>query len=104
MKPSQERRSYTRKRCLISIDWSVSENVFTSTIRDISHGGMFIETSDVFELGQQLSLKILAPEKIKKINNLSARVIRIEPDGIAVEFEKEDQKQFEMIQFFVENA
>ncbi len=100
---NKNRRIHPRKRCLLSIDWSYASNVFTNAIQNISLGGMFIETSEPFDIDQQISLKILAPEKLKKITNLKARVIRTESSGIAVEFLKETPEQVEMVEYLIEN-
>ena len=103
MENMKDRRTYPRKRCLLSIDWSYASNVFTNEIENISLGGMFIKTNDFFEPNQEISLKILAPEKLKKVSNLKAKIIRIENTGIAVEFLKETSEQIEMIHYLIEN-
>ena len=103
MKSLNDRRKHERKTCLLSVDWSVSNSIYTNSIRNVSEGGMFIETTEPFEIGQTISLRILAPSHLNKINQLHAKIRRIEPEGIAVEFLKDDSRQTEMIQFLMEN-
>ena len=103
MKSSKERRKHERKTCLLSVDWSVSNSIYTNAITNVSEGGMFIETTEPFEIGQTISLRILAPPHLNKINQLHATIRRIEPGGIAVEFLKDDPRQTEMIRFLMEN-
>ena len=103
MNDAQERRIHPRKTCLLSIDWSYANNVFTNAIQNISLGGMFIETRESFDPGQTISLKILAPDKLKKVTNLKAKVIRVEETGIAVEFTKESPEQVELVKYLIDN-
>lgn len=103
MENSKDRRIHPRRRCLLSIDWSYASNVFTNAIQNISLGGMFIETGEPFEPNQEISLKILAPDKLKRITNLRAKVVRVDASGIAVEFTKETPEQIEMVTYLIEN-
>ena len=103
MTNNQERRTHPRKSCLLSIDWSYASNVFTNAIQNISLGGMFIETNEPFEPGQTISLKILAPAKLKKVTSLKAKVVRVEPSGIAVEFTKESPEQVSLVEYLIDN-
>ncbi|MBU0993678.1 MAG: PilZ domain-containing protein [Proteobacteria bacterium] len=103
MKLSKERRQHERKSCLLSVDWSVSNSVYTNTIKNISNGGMFIETSEPFEVGQEISLRILAPEHLKKIHQLNAKIVRTEDEGIAVKFLNDDDHQKELVRFLINN-
>lgn len=103
MNPLNERRTHTRKSCLLSVDWSISNCIYTNAIRNVSNGGMFIETSEPFEVGQKISIRILAPEHLKKISQLNAEVVRVESEGIAVKFFNDDEHQKELISILVAN-
>jgi Tfp pilus assembly protein PilZ len=98
----EEKRKSPRKNCLISVECSIKESVFTNYIYNISNDGVFIETNKAFEEGQQVSLKILAPYNLTKMNRIMGEVVRVELDGIAVRFKKEDPEQEEMISMLVE--
>lgn len=103
MTPSKEKRQHERKSCLLSVDWSVSDSVYTNAVKNVSKGGMFIETTEPFEKGQEISLRILAPENLKKINQLNAKIVRIEDEGIAVKFLNDDDHQKALVQFLIDN-
>ncbi len=99
----EEKRKHPRKTCLISVECSIKDSIFTNYIYNISSAGIFIETTEPFEEGQRVALKILAPYNLTKANHIIGEVVRVEPDGIAVRFKKESPEQEEMICLLVEN-
>jgi len=99
----EEKRKHPRKACLISVECSIKDSIFTNYIYDISNDGVFIETTEPFEEGQSISLKILAPYNLTKANRIVGEVVRVESDGIAIRFKKESPEQQEMICLLVEN-
>lgn len=103
MNPLSERRTHARKTCLLSVDWSISNCVYTNAIRNVSSGGIFIETTEPFEAGQDITLRILAPEHLKKISGLHAKIVRVEPEGIAVKFLNDDDHQQGLISLLIES-
>lgn len=103
MKQIVERRTHARKTCLLSVDWAISNCVYTNAIRNVSNGGMFIETAEPFEVGLEISLRILAPEHLKKINHLHAKIVRVEPEGIGVKFLNDDEHQARLISLLMES-
>lgn len=98
-----ERRKFPRKPCLISVECGIQDSVFSSQIRNISYNGVYIETQEPFDVGQVITLRVLAPYKLKNVKQLSGKIVRTEPNGIAVSFIKEDDEQEAMIKAFVEN-
>ena len=99
----EEKRRHPRKPCLISVECNIKDNIFTNYIQNISHDGVFIETKDSFEIGQRITLKILAPYNLTNVKHLVGEIVRIETTGIAVKFTSETSEQEEMIRIFVEN-
>jgi Tfp pilus assembly protein PilZ len=99
----EEKRRTPRKPCLISVECGIKDRVFTNHIRNISDDGVFIETETTFEVGQEISLRILAPHKLNRIKNIGGKVVRVDSSGIAVEFIKDDPVQEALIRAFVEN-
>lgn len=101
--PFAEKRKYPRKPCLISVECGMKDSVFTNHIQNISYDGVYIETTEPFTVGQEISLRILAPYKLNQIKNIGGVIIRVESLGIAVRFKKEDPVQEALIRAFVEN-
>ncbi len=101
--PSAEKRKFPRKPCLISVECGLKDSVFTNHIQNISNEGVYIETTESFSVGQEISLRILAPYKLNQIKNIIGEIVRVEPLGIAVRFRKDDPVQEALIRVFVEN-
>ncbi len=98
-----EKRKHPRKSCLLSVECSIKDSIFTNYICNISNEGVFIETTEPFEQGQRVSLKILAPYNLAQANHIVGEVVRVESDGIAIRFKKGSLEQEEMIRLLVEN-
>jgi Tfp pilus assembly protein PilZ len=82
-------RRYPRLACDLLVDFAAGGKAYRSYIRDISASGVFIETSDKFERGQEVALCFtlsgsseILPFKIK------GRVTRVHIDGIGVQYEE----------------
>ncbi len=98
----KEKRKHPRKSCLIAVECGIKNSIFVNYIHNISYDGVFIETSEPFEVGQTISLKILAPYDLKKINHIAGKIVRVESKGIAINFSSDDPVQKTMIKEFVE--
>jgi len=98
-----EKRKHPRKPCLISVECGLKDSVFTNHIHNISDEGVYIETEASFSIGQEITLRILAPYTLKNVKHLIGKVVRIEVGGIAVKFIRGDAEQKDMIKEFVEN-
>lgn len=82
-------REYPRLSCLLLIDFAAKGKAYRSCIRDISAKGMFIETSESFEKGQEVALCFTLSEANESMPfKVKGKVTRIYPDGIGVQYEK----------------
>ena len=66
---------------------SDKRRVFEDFVRNISAGGLYIETSLVSELGQQLNMTFSHPESGNPIK-VSGKIVRVDSGGIGVRFNK----------------
>ena len=83
-----EKRKYPRKTTLMDITYSSDQRrVFEDFVRNISAGGLYIETNLVTELGQQLNMTFSHPESGIPIK-VSGKIIRVDSGGIGVRFNK----------------
>jgi hypothetical protein len=98
-----EQRNSPRKPCLISVECGIRDRVFTNHIQNISYDGVFLETDSEFAVGQEISIRILAPHKLSRIKNITGEIVRVAADGVAVLFSKGDPVQEALIRAFVEN-
>jgi Tfp pilus assembly protein PilZ len=78
-------REYPRLSCYLQVDFAVRNRAYRSTIRDISAGGVFIETSEPFEKGQEIALCFTLQESNENLPiKITGKVTRVYPDGIGV--------------------
>ncbi len=80
-----QKERHARKECLIPVDYATPDRNFSDYIQDISASGVFIQTRQPFEEGQEITLtfSVLNPENSFKI---MGEIVRSESTGIAVEF------------------
>ena len=83
----ENRRKYLRKEPLKSIDCFMHEVVLKNCIQNISRAGAFIETVHSFRVGQKLSMAIPL-EGYEDAVQLNGTIVRVDSDGVAVEFDE----------------
>ncbi|MGD9730960.1 MAG: PilZ domain-containing protein [Desulfamplus sp.] len=82
-----EERAYERKDLSIPIDFVSAGQLYKEVTKDLSAGGLFIKTKKhtKFKKNQKVSMVFeLSPNK--KPFKLTGKIIRIESEGIAVQF------------------
>jgi Tfp pilus assembly protein PilZ len=96
----KKQRKHERKPFFTTLDYSTESGSYRDFIKDISVGGLFIETGTSFSVGEEISMTLLLPEYEKKIK-IQGEIVRIEEQGIGVKF-KTSQVQKEIIKSFVD--
>ena len=87
-KSKNEKRKYPRRSTLIDITYSSDQRrIFEDFVRNISAGGLYIETNLLSELGQKLTMTFSHPDSGDPIKVLG-KVIRVDSGGIGVKFNK----------------
>ena len=96
-----ERRNDTRKSCFFAeVDYAVGSEVFTDSIKNISNGGVFIETGAELEVGTDLKMLFSDFSNIDLIT-ISGDVIRSLPGGVAVKFDMCSTSQHREMQDYI---
>lgn len=80
-------REDSRIACFLPVDYSTKDRVYQDFINNLSNGGVFIETSAPFQVGQSVSLTFSVPS-LNKTFKISGSIVRTEQDGIGVQFLK----------------
>ena len=80
------RRVYDR-----TITFSTQDRQYSALCKDISNGGIFIQTSEIFQLGQLVNLDIPFSHG-KKAIKVPAEIVRVNPDGIGLRFMKKEAR------------
>ncbi len=90
--PSERRRS-ERAECLVRVDYSTVDELFSEFTRDVNEGGLFIETEHPHPAGTVVSMHFNLPGSEEPIQTLG-RVVRIStggtegPPGMGIEFDE----------------
>ncbi|MBW1803928.1 MAG: PilZ domain-containing protein [Deltaproteobacteria bacterium] len=101
-KAYQKKREHERKPFPATVDYSTAKGAYRDFIKDISDGGVFIETPRPHSIGERISMTFLLPEHEKRIN-VQGVIVRVDEGGIGVKFET-SQVQQEIIKLFVDKV
>ena len=80
-------RKHTRRAWKVAVEYSTGDRVMRDYIKDISSGGVFIETKMPLAVGQELNLKFPLPN-YRKLVKVAGEIIWTSPEGIGVKFKK----------------
>ena len=72
-----------------TITFSIQDRQYRAPCKDISNGGIFIQTSEIFQLGQLVTLEIPFSDGRESIN-VPAEIVRVNSDGIGLKFLKKE--------------
>jgi len=78
------RRTYDQ-----TITFSTQDRQYRALCKDISDGGIFIQTSEIFQLGQMVTLDIPFSDGRESIK-VPAEIVRVNSDGIGLKFLKKE--------------
>lgn len=80
-----ESRKHPRRPFPKPVYFSAHNRYYQGLIRDISRGGLFIQTADAISLGHEIHL-VIPETKFDKNVMIRGRVVRLSPKGVAVKF------------------
>lgn len=81
-----EKRLYPRKPLHLSVKMTAGQIDGTRLARDISLGGIFLETEEKMAPGQEVQLSIPFTNQNRRIK-LNGKVVRLTEDGVGVQFD-----------------
>jgi len=81
-----KQREYQRLNTRADIDVVVGDRVIQTDIKDISAGGIFINTSGKFENNKSVRVVFSIPGYDKPLK-LEGVIVRVEQNGLAIQFE-----------------
>ena len=82
-------RNDFRRKYDQTITFSTQNRQYRAYCKDISNSGIFIQTSEIFQLGQLVSLDIPFSDEKTSIK-VPAEIVRVNPDGIGLKFMKKE--------------
>jgi hypothetical protein len=81
-----EKRELPRRTSGLVVNYSDAWRSYQDLARDISAGGMFIETSEHFAVGDRIRISFRIPQVAIPIR-LCGKIVRTSPTGIGVQFD-----------------
>jgi hypothetical protein len=96
-----DKRTKPRNPCLIPVNYTLEQRNHLSFILDINAFGAYIETSQSFPVGQQITLTFFNPFSQKNID-LAGEIIWSSTYAIGVKFSNLPRHRKDMITFFAE--
>lgn len=85
-------RKHARRPWITPINYRAENQVFQNVIKNISAGGVFIETRMPLAVGQDITMMFRLP-KSRKLIQASGEIVRSDPRGIGVKFKRQQQKR-----------
>jgi Tfp pilus assembly protein PilZ len=85
----KEQRKHPRVACSVPVDYATpgGNGSFAGFVKDISKGGVFIETRAHLDIGEKIKMTFSSPNQPKPIK-VSGRVFRKNTLGVGVQFER----------------
>lgn len=102
-KDSNERRESPRKSCFfVEVDYSISDDIYTDPVRDISIKGVFVETDRPMPVGDRINMLFSDFSRVDLIK-VSGEVVSSNEEGFAVVFDINDEGQKAKLADYVRN-
>ena len=89
---SQKARVYSRVPCSEGTHFSANRELFHGTIKNVSQGGIYIQTKERFEVGQEVVVAGPFGENNQDVKRCG-RIVRADSCGIAIQFVRRDRPQ-----------
>lgn len=84
-KKTRRTRRHKRKETSLTVYYATHDRAYRDTIQNISPTGVFIETREPFEVGQEILLNF-TPSRNAEAIKVRGKVVRISDEGIGVKF------------------
>jgi hypothetical protein len=92
---NEERRAHPRYPCYENAYFDNPRRNFIGTVRDYSLGGIFIKSKKAIKIDEKISLYLTRLENQGRFTVETARVVRKEPIGFAMQFFTKDAELLE---------
>ena len=97
----KKKRVHERVSCLIMADCLYQGKAFNNYVKDISIGGVFIETEKPFDVGEEMTMTLSLSQHVKPFR-VTGDIVRSAALGVGVQFKALTQVQEEMIKSMVD--
>lgn len=98
-----EKRTDSRRHCLIGVDYRIDGTSYSGFILDINASGVFIESDTPFAIEQEIMLKFTLP-RLAQSYHTRATIVWSGTQGFGARFEALSRRQKEQIRAFSDEA
>ena len=81
------KREYPRKETSIYALLEFDDLFFSEFIKNISSGGLYIETEAPLSVNKELSIRFLRPDT-KSPTRVTGKIVRVDSKGLGIQFDK----------------
>lgn len=81
-------RQHPRRPVVQQVDYTIGDRFHRDAMRDISLGGMFIETNLLLEVGQEVTVSIPFSDGRPPVR-VRGEVVRVAKDGVGIRFRRD---------------
>lgn len=83
----KDRRRDPRRPCSVPVDYATEDRVFKGFIKDISSGGVFVESQKNLDVGEEITLTFTSPD-LRKPMKITGEIVRKNLLGVGVKFKR----------------
>ena len=87
-------RVFKRIPVFVAANFVVDGRAYQDFVRNVGAGGVFIETPELFSVGQEVLLTFSLPNDPRVIK-ITGEIIRTTPEGVGVEFKAAERRKWE---------
>jgi CheY-like chemotaxis protein len=96
----EDQRQHPRFSCHAKVDFDINDWSYEGVIKNISMGGLFIETRHPITVGNEIMLELTSLNKNRHCN-VKGKVVRRDTKGIGVQFHELSMYQQQVIQSYL---
>lgn len=97
----EDLRQYPRFSCQAKVDFDINDWSYEGVIRNISMGGLYIETRHPITVGNEIILELTSLDKDRHCN-VKGRVVRRDAKGIGIQFNELSMYQQQVVQSYLQ--
>lgn len=96
LRRGDEKRKYIRTRLLWQVEYTTGGKIGKDFVRDLSKGGLFLETSQELPVGEEIKVYFEIPGS-KSIVTLRGKIVRKDETGVGISFVEPNYDIFNLI-------
>jgi hypothetical protein len=96
------KREHPRKSCVMATDYVVDDRAYRNFVKDISESGVYVQTSQAFEIGDQIIQSFSLSDKQIPFK-FTGEIVRLNKDGVGIRFKNLTQYQRDILRSILKN-